>query len=240
MVSSALANTSWPPGPKPMVTAVTAQNTVAVRAIHTIPPDIIAAQLDAVLDDIPIAAVKIGMLANADTIRVVADRLRAHQVRNIVLDPVMVAKSGDHLLQQSAIAALKSELIPLATLLTPNLPEAAQLVPSGDSTAMLAALRQLGAQAVLLKGGHGAGDTIEDLLLVGSEYHSFRHPRLTTPHTHGTGCSLSSAITAGFARGLLVVAAVDEAITWITEAIAHAWPLGAGHGPIHHFWKLWP
>ncbi|HOF87375.1 MAG TPA: bifunctional hydroxymethylpyrimidine kinase/phosphomethylpyrimidine kinase [Armatimonadota bacterium] len=227
-----------------VITALTAQNTTGVRAIHTAPTAIIAAQMDAVLEDLPIGAIKIGMLSSAAVIRVVADRLRAHAPRPLVLDPVMVAKSGDPLLHADAIAALTEELLPLAALLTPNLPEAARLLglPAiADAAGAARALHALGPDAVLLKGGHAAGEEITDLLaLPDGAVHVFRHPRLATPNTHGTGCSLSSAIAAGLAKRLPLPHAVEHAITWLHGAIAHAWPLGAGHGPVHHFWQLWP
>ncbi|MHB9132264.1 MAG: bifunctional hydroxymethylpyrimidine kinase/phosphomethylpyrimidine kinase [Armatimonadota bacterium] len=227
-----------------VITAITAQNTVGVRAIHNVPADMIAAQLDAVLDDLPFGAVKIGMLSSAEIITVVADRLRAHSVSNIVLDPVMVAKSGDALLQDAAVQALTEQLLPLATLITPNLPEAARLLNlphPGDPAAMAHALCKMGANAVLIKGGHGIGDVIEDLLLTAhdAELAIFTHARLDSKHTHGTGCTLSSAITARLAGDIPLPIAVEEAITWLHGAIANAWPLGHGHGPVHHFWQWW-
>jgi hydroxymethylpyrimidine/phosphomethylpyrimidine kinase len=228
-----------------VITAITAQNTVGVRAIHDIPPPVVAAQLDAVLEDLPVAAVKIGMLSSAEIITTVADRLRAHAVKTIVLDTVMVVKSGDLLLRDEAVRALIEQLLPLATVITPNLPETARLlghVEIGDTLAAAQALLALGPAAVLIKGGHSERDEIEDLLVMTGEEAPcrFHHPRLATPNTHGTGCTLSSAIAAGLAHGLPLATAVDEAITWLHGAIAHAWPLGAGHGPVHHFWQQWP
>jgi hydroxymethylpyrimidine/phosphomethylpyrimidine kinase len=227
-----------------VITALTAQNTVGVRAIHTAPCDVIAAQIDAVLEDLPIRAVKIGMLASADIICTVADRLRAHHPPAVVLDPVMVAKSGDPLLHADAVAALTADLLPLATILTPNLPEAACLLgleTIDDPESAARALLALGPAAVLVKGGHGTGDMVTDVLVLrDGTPHSFSHPRLPTPNTHGTGCTLSSAIAAGLAKGAPLPHAVDIAITWLHGAIAHAWPLGSGHGPVHHFWQLWP
>lgn len=226
-----------------VITALTAQNTVGVRAIHTAPCDIIAAQIDAVLEDLPIRAVKIGMLSSAEVIRTVADRLRAHRPPQIVLDPVMVAKSGDPLLHRDAVAALKAKLLPLATLITPNLPEAACLLDTDDiddPEATARALLDLGLGAVLVKGGHGLGNEITDVLILrDGTMHTYRHPRLHTPNTHGTGCTLSSAIAAGLAKGAPLPHAVESAIAWLHGAIAHAWPLGGGHGPVHHFWQLW-
>lgn len=227
-----------------VITAVTAQNTVGVRAIHDIPPSIIAAQLDAVLEDLPVDAVKIGMLSSAEIITMVAGRLHAHGVKTIVLDTVMLAKSGDPLLRDEAVQALIEQLLPIATIITPNLPETARLLGQAavdDTLAAAHALLELGPGAVLIKGGHGEGDEIEDLLVISGEEmpHRFRHPRLATPNTHGTGCTLSSAIAAGLAHGLPLPVAVEAAITWLQGAIAHARPLGSGHGPVHHFWELW-
>ena len=226
-----------------VITAITAQNTVGVRAIHDIPPPVVAAQLDAVLEDLPIGAVKIGMLSSAEIIAVVAERLRAHGVTTVVLDTVMVAKSGDLLLHDEAVQGLIDHLLPLATIITPNLPEAARLLGRkalGDHREAARELLALGPAAVLLKGGHGEGDEIEDLLVSrdGTEC-SFPHPRVATKNTHGTGCTLSAAVAAGLARGLAAPQAVEEAITWLQGAIRHAWTLGAGHGPVHHFWELW-
>ncbi|MHB9026550.1 MAG: bifunctional hydroxymethylpyrimidine kinase/phosphomethylpyrimidine kinase [Armatimonadota bacterium] len=226
-----------------VITAITAQNTVGVRAIHDVPSPIIAAQIDAVLEDLPIRAIKIGMLSSIATIRTVTERLRAHQPPAIVLDTVMIAKSGDALLAPDALAALRDELVPMATIITPNLPEAACLLgleAIGDRREAAQALLDLGARAVLLKGGHGEGEEIEDLLAAPGLLLPISHPRVHTANTHGTGCSLSSAVAAGLAKGLDLPAAVTAAISWLQGAILHARPLGAGHGPVHHFWNLWP
>jgi len=227
-----------------VITAVTAQNTRGVRAVHDIPPPVIAAQLDAVLEDIPFGAVKIGMLSSAEIVMIVAERLLAHRAPPVVLDPVMVAKSGDALLRDDAVRALLDNLLPLATIITPNLPEAARLLGRArveDTEEAARELLSLGPAAVLIKGGHGEGNEIEDLLLEGGEPEAirFRHPRIDTANTHGTGCSLSSAVAAGLASGLALPAAVEAAIGWLQGAIAHSWPLGGGHGPVHHFWKWW-
>jgi hydroxymethylpyrimidine/phosphomethylpyrimidine kinase len=226
-----------------VITAITAQNTVGVRAIHDVPSPIIGAQIDAVLDDLPIRAVKIGMLSSVATIRTVIERLHAHQPPAIVLDTVMIAKSGDALLAPDALAALRDELLPLATVITPNLPEAACLLGRetiDDPREAAQALLDLGARAVLLKGGHSSGETIEDLLMAPGVLLPIRHARVHTVNTHGTGCSLSSALAAGLAKGLSLPAAVSAAVSWLQGAILQAWPLGAGHGPVHHFWNLWP
>jgi len=228
-----------------VITAVTAQNTRGIRAIHDIPLPVVAAQLDAVLEDIPFGAVKIGMLSSSEIIATVAERLRAHGARAVVLDPVMVAKSGDSLLRDDAVQTLIENLLPLATIITPNLPETARLLGRAqveDTTEAANALLALGPGAVLIKGGHAGGDEIEDLLVRQGENapYRYRHPRVDTVNTHGTGCSLSSAIAAGLAHGLALPAATEAAIDWLQGAIEHAWPLGGGHGPVHHFWKWWP
>jgi hydroxymethylpyrimidine/phosphomethylpyrimidine kinase len=231
-----------------VITALTAQNTRAVTAIHDVPPTFVTAQLDAVFDDIEFAAVKIGMLSSPAIIEVVTDGLRRHEARNIVVDPVMVAKSGDRLLRADAVAALRERLLPLATLITPNLPEAAVLLDldeAPDEAGMIEAaarLRQLGPRAVLLKGGHldRTAESI-DVLNDGAEPVTLAAPRIATTNTHGTGCTLSSAIAALLARGLPLRAAVTEAKAYVTAAISAADRLTVGHGrgPVHHFHALW-
>ena len=227
-----------------VITAVTAQNTRGVQAVYALPPSIIAAQLSAVLDDLPIRAVKIGMLASAPAVAVIAEQLQRRLLANVVLDPVLTATSGESLVGENVFASLRASLIPLATLLTPNLPEAAALLGWPHIEEPLAAARallELGARGVLLKGGHGAGEILTDLLLTRDDPtpRYFPHPRLPTPHTHGTGCALSSAIAAGLAREMPLSEAVEMAIAWLQQAITHAWPLGAGPGPIHHGWEYW-
>ncbi len=230
-----------------VITAVTAQNTREVRAVFEMPPDIVAAQIDAVLEDIGADAVKIGMLASAALVRVVAERLRVHLTGTgvpIVLDPVMVAKSGDRLLREDAVEALKSELLPLATVVTPNLPELEALTGlavagEGERARAAAALAAYG-QAVLAKGGHAEGEEVVDLLLTEGRVHRFVHPRLHTRATHGTGCTLSSAIAARLGAGEELSRAVEGAIEYLQGAMAAASPLGTGngHGPVDHFY-LW-
>jgi hydroxymethylpyrimidine/phosphomethylpyrimidine kinase len=233
-----------------VITALTAQNTREVRAIHDVPPSFIAAQLNTVLDDIEVDAIKIGMLSRPETITTIAAILRERGLGNIVLDPVMVAKSGDKLLADESVAALRSELLPLATLITPNLPEAAVLLAESEATdtdAMLAQARRLlalGPQSVLVKGGHladSSSDDSADLLLGTDQTHWLPAKRIATANTHGTGCTLSSAIAAGLARGLDVQTAVTRAKAYITAAIAAADRLqvGSGHGPTHHFHAWW-
>ncbi len=231
-----------------VIVALTAQNTTGVSAIHAVPADFVTAQLDAVFADLDVAAVKIGMLATAELIETVADGLIRHKARNIVLDPVMVAASGARLLEESAIAAIRERLFPLATLVTPNLPEAAALLGTGPAETGAAVEEQaerlaaLGAANILIKGGHGAGDISSDLLrLSGGRRERFDAPRLETRNTHGTGCTLSSAIAANLARGSSLTDAVGAAKSYISAAIAAAdlVPVGHGHGPVHHFHRWW-
>jgi len=232
-----------------VITALTAQNTRTVSAIHGCPAAFIAAQLDAVLSDIGADAVKIGMLHTPEVIDTVAARLQAHGVQRIVLDPVMVAKSGDRLLRDEAVAALRERLLPLATLITPNLPEAATLLdlPGLGADALETAARQLaglGPAAVLLKGGHGTDPhTSNDLLYQrdGDRLQVFEAPRLDTPNTHGTGCTLSAAIAAHLARGLDLADSVGQAKQYLSDALRAGaeYRLGAGHGPVHHFFRQW-
>jgi hydroxymethylpyrimidine/phosphomethylpyrimidine kinase len=224
------------------LTAITAQNTVGVRAVHEIPTDVIAAQIDAVVEDIGVDAAKTGMLSSAEIIATVADRLRHWRLERLVVDPVMVAKSGDRLLREDAVHALVHELLPLAMVLTPNLPEAEVLV--GRSLASDEEIRQaardifdLGPRAVVIKGGHRAGDAT-DVLYDGRAFHVFEAEHVDTPNTHGTGCTFSAAIAAGLARGEDVVDAVESAKHYVNEAIRRSTPLGRGHGPVAHDWLL--
>lgn len=234
-----------------VIAAVTAQNTRAVTAVHELPVEMIVAQLQAVFDDIPVACVKIGMLASPAIIHAVADQLteRAASVP-VVLDPVMIAKSGDPLLQDDAVATLRDRLLPLATVLTPNLPEAARLLGPAEAVAadrqrsaeQGAALLALGPKAVLMKGGHATGDEcVDQLLQQDAPTRSWSAPRVDTDNTHGTGCTLSAAIAAGLAKGLNVVDAVGEAHAYLQGAInaADTLQVGTGHGPVHHFYRSW-
>ncbi|MFN3199151.1 MAG: bifunctional hydroxymethylpyrimidine kinase/phosphomethylpyrimidine kinase [Bradymonadia bacterium] len=230
-----------------VITALTAQNTQAVTGVHDVPPAFITAQLDAVLSDLDIAAVKIGMLSQPEVIEVVASALERHAVRTIVLDPVMVAKSGDDLLQPEAVDTLKHRLLPMATVITPNLPEAGVLLgaqaPADEDSMVQAAeaLRDLGASAVLMKGGHLTGEICVDLLVDEGGVTRYASTRIHTENTHGTGCSLSSAIAAALAHGMALPEAVREATRWLGGAIKSADDLqvGHGHGPVHHFHQLW-
>ena len=230
------------------VTALTAQNTLGVEAILGVEPGFVRRQMDAVLGDLDVRAVKIGMLGTPEAAAAVADGLIAWRPTHVVLDPVMVAKGGDRLLSRDAILALRQRLLPLAELITPNLPEAGALLEAptpADRSQMSAAaqrLRALGPANVLLKGGHLGGDDSPDLLLLGETEIWLEGPRLATHHTHGTGCTLSSAIAALLARGRPLPQAVDEAKRWLSAAIAAADGLGIGRGigPVHHFHALWP
>jgi hydroxymethylpyrimidine/phosphomethylpyrimidine kinase len=230
-----------------VITALTAQNTRGVVAIHDVPPDFIAAQIDAVFSDLAVGAVKIGMLSQPRAIDAVADGLIRHGQRAIVLDPVMIATSGDRLLAPSAIDALRHALIPRALIVTPNLPEAAALLDApiaGSESEMRAQaerLLALGPRAVLIKGGHGGGDASDDLLIEAGTATRLPAARIATKNTHGTGCTLSSAIAAGLAKGLDLTSAVRAAKVFITAAIAAAdrLTIGSGPGPVHHFHAWW-
>ena len=225
------------------LTAITAQNTLGVTAVLELPPDLVAAQIEAILSDIGTDAVKTGMLANSRIIQVVADKVKEHGLPNLVVDPVMVAKGGDRLLQEKAVEALRNLLISLATVVTPNLPEAAVLV--GRSVKSLEDAGQaardivaMGARSAVVKGGHLEGDAV-DVFYDGRELREFTAPRVDTPNTHGTGCTFASAIAAGLAQGMDVEEAVGRAKEYVTEAIRRAFPLGGGHGPLNHFYRLW-
>ncbi|HHX89158.1 MAG TPA: bifunctional hydroxymethylpyrimidine kinase/phosphomethylpyrimidine kinase [Paracoccus sp.] len=233
-----------------VITALTAQNTRKVTMVEPASPAMITAQIEAVFDDLAVRAVKLGMLGDARAIATVAAGVAggmAGQRVPMVLDPVMVAKSGDRLLPETALDALRKHLLPRATLLTPNLPEAADLLatsPARDEAAMLdqgRALRAMGAQAVLMKGGHGAGAECVDLLIEESGVTRFSAPRQPTRNTHGTGCTLSAAIAAGLAQGMELPEAVTRAHAYLQGAIkaADGLRVGHGHGPVHHFHKVW-
>jgi hydroxymethylpyrimidine/phosphomethylpyrimidine kinase len=231
------------------LTALTAQNTLGVTDIHPVPPAFVAAQIDAVLDDIGADAVKVGMLHSAEVIATVADRLRHHRVAHVVVDPVMVATSGDRLLRDDAVAALAEQLLPLATVITPNAPEAAVLLGRAAITtldeveAACRALADMGPKAVLVKGGHLSGSrSIDVLYLTGEDVaHQLDAPRIDTANTHGTGCTLSSAICAHLARGHGLRESVELAKAFMTAAIRAGadYELGGGHGPVHHFHEVW-
>jgi hydroxymethylpyrimidine/phosphomethylpyrimidine kinase len=222
-----------------VITAVTAQNTRGVSAIHAVPLADVVAQIDALADDLPPAAFKTGMLATASLVAAVADAIRRHGLPRYVMDPVMVATSGDRLLERAAERSLRDDLLPLATVVTPNLEEAAILsemtVESLDDMAAAARrIVELGAAAALVKGGHLRGEAV-DLLWDGVEQRLWRRPRIETRHTHGTGCTLSAGIAAGLARGDDLVRSVDRATRFVGRAIAAAPALGQGRGPVNHF-----
>ncbi|MEX2272061.1 MAG: hydroxymethylpyrimidine/phosphomethylpyrimidine kinase [Vicinamibacterales bacterium] len=245
-----------------VITAVTAQNTLGVTAVHVVPSAMVRAQIDAVISDLGADAIKIGMLATADIVRTVAEAIdahllraeaiaahivrgeaiAAHALRPVVLDPVMVAKGGSRLLAADAVEAVRSLLLARCAIVTPNLAEAEVLTNTTvrDVPAMEQAARALvdaGAGAALIKGGHLDDDRVVDVLWTGDERHVFEGPRIDTRHTHGTGCTLSSAIAARLALGEPLAAAVTLAIDYVREAIAHAPGLGKGHGPLNHFPK---
>ena len=225
------------------LTAITAQNTVGVTAVHEIPTDVIAAQIDAVITDIGADAVKTGMLSSPEIVATVADAVRRHNIANLVVDPVMVAKSGDRLLRAEAIATICQRLIPLAAVVTPNLPEAEDLTGltiATDADAQLAAeaIIAMGAKSVVVKGGHRDGPPT-DILYDGQQFVEFTTERIPSTNTHGTGCTFASAVAAGLAHGLDVPAAVQQAKDYVTAAIRAAYPIGQGHGPLHHFHAFW-
>jgi hydroxymethylpyrimidine/phosphomethylpyrimidine kinase len=230
-----------------VITALTAQNTRGVSGVHAVPPDFVTAQIDAVFGDLDVKAVKIGMVAQPATIEAIAVGLTRWSPNHIVLDPVMVATSGDRLLAAAAVAGLRTKLIPRAALITPNLPEAAALLDEPMAVTAEAIARQgqlllaLGCQAVLIKGGHGQGAESIDYLFSGKGTVALAAPRIATHNTHGTGCSLSAAIAAGLAKGEALETAVRHAKAWISAAIAAADRLkvGHGHGPIHHFHRFY-
>jgi hydroxymethylpyrimidine/phosphomethylpyrimidine kinase len=221
------------------ITAITVQNTLGVSGVHAIPIETVRAQIEAVASDLPPAAVKTGMLATAPLVRTVARTIRELRLPNFVLDPVMVATSGDRLLDRDAEHTILDELLPLATVVAPNLDEAAILTgrPVADLEGMRGAAEWLverGAGAVLLKGGHLTTEILTDYLWDGREWREWQHPRLETSSTHGTGCTLSAAVAAGLARGHALPDAVDAALGFVQRAIKAAPGLGRGHGPLNH------
>jgi hydroxymethylpyrimidine/phosphomethylpyrimidine kinase len=229
------------------ITALTAQNTTGVAGVHAVPPDFIGAQLDAVFGDLDVRAVKIGMVGNEAAIHAVADGLRRWPGAPLVVDPVMVAASGGVLLEEGAENALRIQLLPMADLLTPNLPEAARLLGASEAVDETMMIRQgelllaLGARAVLLKGGHAEGPEAVDFFLDGSTVVRLATTRIPTRNSHGTGCTLSSAVAAYLASGLPLLDAVRGAKRYVTDALLHADRLriGRGSGPVHHFHDIW-
>jgi hydroxymethylpyrimidine/phosphomethylpyrimidine kinase len=223
-----------------VITAITAQNTVGVRAVQEVDADVVAAQLEALADDFAIAALKTGMLSSVAIIESVAVGIERHRLRPLVVDPVMIAKSGDRLLRDDAVDALRRRLLPLAEVVTPNIPEAEvlaqrRIVTQADRLAAAQAIMALGAQSVVIKGGHSEDDPIVDMLVDRHGVHEYRAARIVTTSTHGTGCTFSAAITAGLAAGLDVPHAVAEAREYLSRALTAAPGLGHGHGPLGHF-----
>src|SRR5205823_14230367 len=225
------------------ITAVTAQNTEEVTDVFELPLSIIAAQIDAVFDDFDVSAVKTGMLSSAEIVKVVAKLLKPQNVTNLVVDPVMIAKSGHRLLKPDAVEALMHELIPLALVVTPNIHEAQQL--SGieiktlnDARRAAKIIHRLGCRHVLIKGGHLLEDRATDLLYDGRFFELFKSEFIDTPHTHGTGCTFASAIAAHLALGKPLAQAVTAAKAYLTEAIRHGLSIGHGKGPTNHFYSL--
>ncbi len=224
-----------------VVTAVTAQNTRGVADWLALPPTLVAAQIEAVLTDIGADAVKTGMLANAETVNAVAESLRPAAQTPLVVDPVMAAKGGDPLVDDTAVAAYREILLPVATVVTPNLPEVERLLgrPVRSRSEMRQAARDvvaLGCRAALVKGGHAAGAAF-DVLFDGTDFFTYEVERIATRNDHGTGCTLASAIAAYLARGLPISEAVGEAKRYVTGALRHAYAVGAGHSPVNHFWS---
>ena len=230
-----------------VITALTAQNTKTVTAMHDVPPSFVTEQLLCVLSDLDVTAIKVGMLSSPLIITAVTDVLKANQQIPVVLDPVMVAKSGDSLLSDDALDALKEQLCPLAAVITPNLPEAAKLLSTDEARnenevrEQAQKLIDSGIAAVLIKGGHLEGSQSDDILITAQTTTEYPHPRIDTKNTHGTGCTLSSAIAAGLAKGRDLQSAVSVAESYVHNAIlaSDELSIGQGHGPVHHFHALW-
>lgn len=227
-----------------VITGITAQNTLGVRAVELVSPGVVVAQIEAVLDDIGADAIKTGMLGSAEIIAAVATTLSRYGSARLVIDPVMVAKSGDRLLAEDAVTALRDYLLPQALLITPNLPEASVLLGrrverDADMADAARDLHALGPRYVLLKGGHLPGDPV-DLLFDGQHMIELRSPRIDTPHTHGTGCTYAAAIAALLAQEQPVAQAVRDARSYLIGAIQHAVAIGAGHGPVNHLYRGLP
>lgn len=229
-----------------VITALTAQNTQGVSGVHIPPAEFVAQQIDAIFADIEVSAVKIGMLGSPDVVEAVAQALKRHGAKNIVLDPVLVATSGDSLGAPGVVEAMRAHLLPLARVVTPNIPEAMRFTGLAEpqnvqDLAVLAGhFLALGAQAVLVKGGHMQGDKASDVLFEADQAEVFSQPRVDTKNTHGTGCTLSSAIAAQLAKGLELPRAVESAKAYLTQALRDSARLdvGHGHGPVHHLWTL--
>jgi len=226
-----------------VLTSITAQNTLGVQGIHDLPPYFVGLQIDSVMQDIGTDAVKIGMLSNAQIIKIVSEKIKEYKVKNLVIDPVMVAKGGDRLLKEEAVEALKQDLIPLAMVLTPNLSEAEVLSDLRiknikDMKEAARKIYKLGPKNVLIKGGHLLSNEAVDLLYDGNIFKEFKAERINTKNTHGTGCTLSSAIAVGLAQEKGIEEAVDIAKKYITLAIKNSLDIGHGHGPLNHLVRL--
>jgi hydroxymethylpyrimidine/phosphomethylpyrimidine kinase len=225
------------------ITAITAQNTVGVTQVLALHPDLVAAEIDAVISDIGAHALKTGMLANTAIIQTVAKKIQQHRLKNLVVDPVMVATSGDLLIKKNAVTALRSVLIPLAAVVTPNIPEAEELTgltlhTPEDIEEAARRIVEMGAKTVVIKGGHRQGPAV-DLFFDGKKFRALHAPRIRTKNTHGTGCTFSAAIAAYLAKGETSATAVSLAKQYITRAIRAGFVVGAGHSPVHHFYRFW-
>ena len=225
-----------------VITAITAQNTEGVFAVEDVSPDIIKKQIEVLFDDICIDAIKIGMVSKVETINIIADTLKKYNVKNLVIDPVMVSKSGFHLLQPEAKQALIENLLPLATIVTPNLPEAEVITDLKvssikDMENVAIKIYEMGPKCVLVKGGHLEGDAV-DILYDGTDFRYYVSPRIDTIHTHGTGCTLSSAIASNLSKGYSIDKAVEKSKRYITNAIKQSFSIGKGVGPVHHFYNV--
>jgi hydroxymethylpyrimidine/phosphomethylpyrimidine kinase len=223
------------------ITAITAQNTVGVVDAFAVSADLVTAQIEAIAGDITLHATKTGMLANTAIVEAVAAAVDELELPKLVVDPVMVAKSGDRLLDEDAVRAVRLELLPRALIVTPNIPEAEALAGRvihdlADARSAARAIRDMGCRYVVIKGGHASGPELVDLLFDGDDFHEFRTPRIDTTNTHGTGCTFASAIAAYLARGAAVPHAVERAQHYVAGAIRHALAIGHGHGPLNHFW----
>jgi hydroxymethylpyrimidine/phosphomethylpyrimidine kinase len=227
------------------ITAITAQNTLGVTAVQEIALDVIAAQIDAIVTDIGADAVKTGMLSSAPIVHLVAEKVYEHKFSRLVVDPVMIAATGARLLKEEAVQTIRSELLPLATVVTPNIPEAEvltglKITGRAGMEQAARAIHSVGARYVVVKGGHMENeDTSDDLLFDGKEFEVFSAKRIKTKNNHGTGCTFASAVASGLAHGRTVRESVAAAKAYVTKAIASAFPVGQGHGPLNHFHQWW-
>ena len=230
------------------ITAITAQNTLGVQDVLALPPELVAAQIDAVVGDIGADVVKTGMLANADIVDVVVAKVKEHALESLVVDPVMVSSSGDRLFEDDAVDAIRERLLPLATIITPNLKEAEvllgrKLTSWEEIRAGAEELVSMGADAAIIKGGHsavaGSEGAATDILYDSEGVRDYTTTRIETNNTHGTGCTFASAIAAALARGTNLRGSVAMAKAYVTKALQSAYPVGQGHGPVHHFFRFW-